>query len=197
MLQYRRVSVFILVPLDLPVTNDLSGGRGSFGDPRRPHHYGHSDRRGIISKSSKAFTREQLSEMLEKLNEKSSELSEVPLLSTTSSSSSSSSDEPTVSSNHDDDHHLPSLEDVKRLLSVHSEVELMFEHMQTLARAPETAPGELVAALDELEYHVHQIDNARDLDTIGGLRMVVLLLNHTDSDVAAAAAHVLGSAAQG
>ena len=172
----------------------MSVDRGSFGDPRRPHHYGHSDRRGIINKSTRAFTRKQLSEMFEKLNEESKSEADVPLLSVSSSSSSSSSfssssssssspaekSSPeiaqTTSTNHP---HLPSLEEVNHLLSVHSEVELMLKHIRTLAGAQESAPGELVTALEELEYHVHQIDNAKDLDTIGGLRIVVQLLNHS------------------
>lgn len=189
---------------------DVSTSGGSFGDPRRRHHYGRSDRRGIINKSTRAFTRKQLSEMLEKLNkEESKPGADVPLLSISSSSSipyssSSSSSSPSTAerNRHDTDHttlssiDLPSLEEVSHLLSVHSEVELMLEHTHTLAKAQDTAPNELVTALEELEYHVHQIDNAKDLDTIGGLRIVVLLLNHSDSAVASAAAHVVGSAVQ-
>lgn len=71
----------------------------------------------------------------------------------------------------------------------------MMELLQVLVEEEET-PEKLLTALEELEYHVHQIDNARDLDTIGGLQLLVLLLNHSSSDVAAATANVIGSAAQ-
>ena len=180
---------------------DLPADRGTFGDPRRPHYYGRSDRRGIINKSSRIFTRDQLSEMLDNLNEESS--SQVPLLSassfsSSSSSSSSSANKPQTATSSESSqplHHLPSLKDVKDQLSVHSEVQVMMELLQVLVGEEET-PEKLLTALEELEYHVHQIDNARDLDTIGGLQLLVLLLNHSSSDVAAATANVIGSAAQ-
>ena len=41
-----------------------------------------------------------------------------------------------------------------------------------------------------------KIDNARDLNVIGGLVPIVRLLNHTNSEVRGHAAHVVGSAAQ-
>lgn len=166
-------------------------GKNTFGDPRRPNHYGHSDRRGIINKYSRPFTQEQVAEMLDKLNKEPPESSQVPLL-----SAATSSDSHKTASNvhHHSNHHLPSLDEVKHHLSVHSEVKLMMEQVQTLTREQE--PTELVTALEDLEYHVHQIDNARDLDTVGGLRILVTLLNHSNSDVAAASAHVIGSAAQ-
>ena len=56
--------------------------------------------------------------------------------------------------------------------------------------------AEVVRILDELEYHVHEIDNGRDLVRVGGLPVLLRLLNHTHSDVQSGAALVLGSAAQ-
>lgn len=44
-------------------------GEGTFGDPRRPHHYGRSDRRGIINKSKKVFSKEELLSMMEHVND--------------------------------------------------------------------------------------------------------------------------------
>jgi nucleotide exchange factor SIL1 len=51
-------------------------------------------------------------------------------------------------------------------------------------------------ALNELEYYLHQTDNAVDFDTIGGLQLVIKLLNSTDERLTTTAAYVLGSAAQ-
>ena len=51
-------------------------------------------------------------------------------------------------------------------------------------------------ALDELEYYVHQIDNARDLDSVGGLALVVKLMNSTEPSLKSRATYVLGSATQ-
>lgn len=60
----------------------------------------------------------------------------------------------------------------------------------------ESTKTEILSALEELEYFVHHVDNARDLDLIGGLTLVVQLLNQTDSKIQSQAAYVIGSAAQ-
>lgn len=51
-------------------------------------------------------------------------------------------------------------------------------------------------ALDELEYYVHQIDNARDLDSVSGLALVIKLMNSTEPSLRSRATYVLGSATQ-
>ena len=51
-------------------------------------------------------------------------------------------------------------------------------------------------ALDELEYYIHQIDNARDLDSVGGLALVIKLMNSTEPSLKSRATYVLGSATQ-
>ena len=71
----------------------------------------------------------------------------------------------------------------------------MLTHTQTLAQRESTIP-DLLQALDELEYHVHEIDNARDLNAVGGLVVIVRLLNHSSPDVRGSAATVIGSASQ-
>ncbi|KAJ8352423.1 hypothetical protein SKAU_G00238990 [Synaphobranchus kaupii] len=53
---------------------------------------------------------------------------------------------------------------------------------------------ERVAALLDLEYLVHQVDNARDLVSMGGLKLVIDALNSTDLQLQESAAFVLGSA---
>ena len=45
-------------------------------------------------------------------------------------------------------------------------------------------------------FHSAQIDNARDFSDMGGFAVLKADLNHTEADVRAAVAHVIGSAAQ-
>lgn len=75
------------------------------------------------------------------------------------------------------------------------DIEIIQEYVEKLNNSKSTK-GEIVEALEELEYYVHQIDNARDLDIIGGLALVVNFLNQSDEDIKSLAAHVIGSAAQ-
>ncbi|XP_048187595.1 nucleotide exchange factor SIL1 isoform X1 [Perognathus longimembris pacificus] len=53
---------------------------------------------------------------------------------------------------------------------------------------------EKIAALFDLEYYVHQIDNAQDLLSFGGLQVVINGLNSTEPMVKEYAAFVLGAA---
>ena len=80
-------------------------------------------------------------------------------------------------------------------LSVHRDVEEMLALSGVLANKSSTVE-ELCHALEELEFYVHQMNNAKDLDVIGGLVLVVRLLNHTQPDVKSWAARVIGSASQ-
>ena len=76
------------------------------------------------------------------------------------------------------------------------DIEIMQDLVAKLNNS-ESTKTEMIAALEELEYLVHQIDNARDLDIIGGLELVVNLLNQTrDDEIQSQAAYVIGSAAQ-
>ncbi|NXP18445.1 SIL1 factor, partial [Scytalopus superciliaris] len=53
---------------------------------------------------------------------------------------------------------------------------------------------EKVAALYDLEYYVHQVDNAKDFLSMGGLRLVIDGLNSTEAALKEHAAFVLGAA---
>lgn len=53
---------------------------------------------------------------------------------------------------------------------------------------------ERVAALLDLEYLVHQVDNAQNLVSMGGMSLVIRSLNSTDVRLQECAAFVLGSA---
>uniref|UniRef100_A0A8C3J3S1 Nucleotide exchange factor SIL1 n=1 Tax=Calidris pygmaea TaxID=425635 RepID=A0A8C3J3S1_9CHAR len=53
---------------------------------------------------------------------------------------------------------------------------------------------EKVAALYDLEYYVHQVDNAKDFLSMGGLQLVIEGLNSTEAALKENAAFVLGAA---
>ncbi|XP_051486748.1 nucleotide exchange factor SIL1 isoform X3 [Apus apus] len=56
---------------------------------------------------------------------------------------------------------------------------------------------EKVAALYDLEYYVHQVDNAKDFLSMGGLQLVIEGLNSTEPALKEHAAFVLGAALSG
>ena len=81
------------------------------------------------------------------------------------------------------------------MLTFHADVEIMLQRLEILVN-PESTADNMLRSLDDLEYIVHQIDNARDFDVLGGLVVIVQLLNHSNNDIKCGAALVLGSAAQ-
>ncbi len=89
-----------------------------------------------------------------------------------------------------------SMNELRDMVTFHSDVQSMLQLIHTLSD-PVTSSEDMVTALLELEYHVHQIDNARDLDILGGLSLIVRLLNHSDNQIQATAALTLGAAMQG
>ena len=196
---------FGLQKLDLEQDNDSSGGVRTEehdshdhtspkfeADQRRTHYYGSSDRRGVINKRTKVFSRRELAEMLKNLKEETIHSAKIPEI------TSSNEKEEKESSSEGPKIRLSNLEELKSMadtLTFHRDTEIMLEHIQTLTNENSTIP-EVLHALEELEYYVHQIDNAKDLNVIGGLVPIVRLLNHTNTEVRAHAAHVVGSAAQ-
>ena len=168
-------------------------------DKRRAGYHGKSDRRGIINKKTKAFTKVEFAEMLKRLNDDDSvDVSKLPGITSSSpvkeaettqdggAERRKQAGEPHVTF-HDSEHELP--------LTFHGDVGTMLKHAQTLADEAATVP-QLIQALEELEFYAHQIDNAQDLNVMGGLVLVVRLLNHSEPDIRSHAAHVLGSASQ-
>lgn len=93
-----------------------------------------------------------------------------------------------------------SIEDIRKELEgadifVKKDIEIIKKHVETLNSTSSSLP-EKEHALDELEFYVHQIDNGIDLDTIGGLTLVIKLMNSTDPSLVRRATYVLGSATQ-
>ncbi|KAJ8255175.1 hypothetical protein GJAV_G00201890 [Gymnothorax javanicus] len=78
-------------------------------------------------------------------------------------------------------------------LLVETDFQIMSRIISKLNSSRSTAEERVTALLD-LEYLVHQIDNAQDLVSMGGLKLVIDALNSTDPRLQEGAAFVLGSA---
>lgn len=149
------------------------------GDQRRVHHFGNSDRKGIINKKTKPFTQQELLEAVQKQGRSD----DGPIQAITYSSVAESDGQ----SNSPLHRHIFNVKP--------SDTEVMQELLGVLGGAEAPTP-EALQALEELEYHVHQVDNARELDSLGGLVVLLRLLNATSDEVKGMAAQVLGSAMQ-
>ena len=164
------------------------------GDQRRAHYYGHSDRRGIINLRRRMLTHRDVAAALRKIDENNAQIPKRPpgmiTHSRTASGGSSSPSQNVVTAGVQQEGGGGRME-----RPMHRELSEMLQHTKTLARKSVTVP-ELLQALEELEYHVHHIENAKELNSIGGLVVVVRLLNHTHPDVRSSAAHVIGAATQ-
>lgn len=74
-----------------------------------------------------------------------------------------------------------------------------FEAMTRLLasfRDNDSSQEQKLLVLQDLEYYVHQVDNANDFAKINGLETVLQALNSSDPHIKEEAAHVVGSAVQ-
>ena len=169
------------------------------GDHRRAHHYGHSDRRGIINRRLRIFSQREVAATLRKIDESNAQIPKKVSGRITHSQPSPGDPPPQRTAAPSGGRQGVKVAQQERggrmERALHRELAEMLRHAKTLARKSATVP-ELLQALEELEYHVHQIDNARELNTVGGLVVVVRLLNHSHPDVRSSAAHVIGAATQ-
>ena len=168
----------------------------------KTHPYGESDRRGVVNKRTKVFSAEEVTNMLKDVNNETVDLSNLPRLASAPSapqgtSSSGEGDSRLRKEEKEGQETKPTRSTASKDLPVtfHRDVEQMLELSIVLANNLSSVP-DLCQALEELEYYVHQIHNAHDLNGIGGLVLVVRLLNHTHPDVKSWAARVIGSASQ-
>ena len=164
------------------------GGGGQTDDESMS--VGRGQRRGIINTKRKAFTFEQAREALRKIKDESPSESDDGIMSLPPALPDRSRDRQQRLS-------VKEMEEVFEVLGLkmRSEVEIMAQHVGILADES-SSDDDRLHALNELEYYVHQIDNARDLNIIGGLVLVVRCLNDSNVEIRRASAVVLGSAAQ-
>lgn len=94
-----------------------------------------------------------------------------------------------------------SMEEIKAELegsmgwNIKSDVQIMRDIVDLLKSDKKTREEKMVA-LDSLEDYAHQIDNGKDLEKIGGLKVIVNMLNKSDEIMQEKAANVIGAAAQ-
>ena len=94
-----------------------------------------------------------------------------------------------------------SIEEIRKELEDHvgwkikSDAQLMKISVEIL-RAENATKEEQSHALEDLEYYVHQIDNAVDLEKMHGLQVVIQFLNNSDLKLQEKAAKVIGAAVQ-
>lgn len=165
-------------------------------EPDTKHLYGESDRRGVVNKRTKVFSAKDVSNLLKDINNDTVDLNNLPLLASSSPRSHNtglSKESPTNQEKRQQETKPAHSKDLP--VTLHRDVEKMLELSSVLANSTASV-AELCQALEELEYFVHQMHNARDLNGIGGLVLVVRLLNHTHPDVKSWAARVIGSASQ-
>lgn len=79
--------------------------------------------------------------------------------------------------------------------NVKSDVQIMQDILKHL-KAENSSIQEKSQALDSLEDYVHQVDNGKDFEKIGGLKEVVDLLNSSSEVLQEKAANLIGAAAQ-
>lgn len=161
-----------------------------YRDTRRVHHFGDSDRVGIVNKKSVAFTMDQLRESLkEKEQDTLHFLPYIP--GDPPSAATGLSNKPMDDEGRREDEIMDRFGE--RFLT--KEHRAMLEHFDILSKTSTTA-DDLVHAMHELDYFVHQIDNGEFFATVGGLSLVMKFLNHSDTAVRSMAAQIIGSAAQ-
>lgn len=76
---------------------------------------------------------------------------------------------------------------------MHSILQDLGENNIRYAEGQQNASDYIVTNLEDLEYYVGKLDNARDFAKMGGLEACLMLLNHTELPVREAAAWVVGS----
>lgn len=76
---------------------------------------------------------------------------------------------------------------------VETDVQVMRKLLNQFNNTNSTTDEKVTALLD-LEYLVHQVDNAQNLVSMGGMQLVINALNGTDTRLQESAAFVLGSA---
>ncbi|XP_019616864.1 PREDICTED: nucleotide exchange factor SIL1-like [Branchiostoma belcheri] len=141
------------------------------------------DRQGMVNTKNKYFTASELKEALKKFKADQDDVSEAGQ---------------------------QKLREVKDQYRSYDELKEIFQQMQVdvetdteimqkllLAYTEEGVSDDMrLHVLTELEYHVHQIDNAQNLIELGGFQLVILALNDSNSDIRSEAARVLGAAVQ-
>ncbi|XP_023650743.1 nucleotide exchange factor SIL1 [Paramormyrops kingsleyae] len=161
--------------------NLQTGHREAKLDEEVLKYWSDGKRQGIVNTKASSFTTEELKKALKKFKEEGVE-----------SLHQDSQKEAELKSQ------FRPLEELKKDMAqldlmVETDFQVMSRLVAQLNRSVATVE-ERVAALLDLEYLVHQVDNARDLVSMGGMKLVIDTLNGTHLQLQESAAFVLGSA---
>ncbi|XP_052005767.1 nucleotide exchange factor SIL1 isoform X1 [Xyrauchen texanus] len=138
------------------------------------------NRQGMMNMQTPSFTAQELKEALKYLKEG------------TDDSSGTKQDEEEVRAKFRPIEELK--KDMKALdMLIETDVQVM-KRLLTQFNDSKSTSEEKVAALLDLEYLVHQVDNAQNMVSMGGMHLVINALNSTDIRLQESAAFVLGSA---
>ncbi|XP_043113820.1 nucleotide exchange factor SIL1 [Puntigrus tetrazona] len=137
------------------------------------------NRQGTMNMHGSSFTAEELKEALKKFKEGMDDLVDTK-------------DEDAVRAQ------FRPIEELKKDMEaldmlVETDVQVMRRLLNQFNNTNSTNEEKITALLD-LEYLVHQVDNARNLVSMGGMQLVINVLNSTDIRLQESAAFVLGSA---
>lgn len=153
-------------------------------------------RQGIVNTKRMAFTQEQLAARMAAEQEEGDSKQQPP---DQRPAISYEDDTPPLGAN-------PSPEEIARKFAEarkkvrHMQPRADIEVMQLLVgilKNSSAAESQQLSALQELEFFVHQIDNARDLEAIGGMEPVLKTLEHSNEEFRSLGLLTLGSAMQG
>ncbi|XP_005093247.1 nucleotide exchange factor SIL1 [Aplysia californica] len=191
--EWQEVKKGQKIPPGLHVQMDLQSGKRKarlIGNRKARHRkakeriktWDAGEKIGFINTEKKRFTREQLKEALKDFKYKDLE-SEVK-----------------EEKKDKEQKKFRSYDELKKVMqdakmSVKTEGEIVTELLSRLQN-PSLGKEEAVLILTDLEYYLHQIDNARLFSDQGGLNSLRQFLNKSDPDIRAGAAHSLGAALQ-
>ncbi|XP_050983968.1 nucleotide exchange factor SIL1 [Labeo rohita] len=173
------------VPAGSHVRLNLQTGQREvkMGEEEDLKYWRDGNRQGMMNMQSPSFTADELKEALKKFKE--------------------GMDDP-VDTKQDEDavraKYRP-IEELKKDMEaldmlVETDVQVMRRLLNQFNNTNSTTEEKVTALLD-LEYLVHQVDNAQNLVSMGGMQLLINALNNTDIRLQESAAFVLGSAVSG
>ncbi|XP_073676436.1 nucleotide exchange factor SIL1 [Garra rufa] len=170
------------VPAGSHVRLNLQTGQREvkMGEEEGLKHWRDGNRQGMMNMESPSFTAEELKEALKKFKEGMDDIVDTK------------QDEDAVRAQ------FRPIEELKKDMEaldmlVETDVQVMRRLLNQFNNTNSTTE-EKVTALHDLEYLVHQVDNAQNLVSMGGMQLIINALNSTDIRLQESAAFVLGSA---
>lgn len=187
--QWQTVRPGQAVPAGLHIRLNLQTGENEAKIPEDEEdgtsnmkYWKHGKRQGMVNTDKKSFTAHELKEALKKFKQENEP----------------SEDEEKLRKEKVKQVFRPIEEIKKEFESLNILIETDYEIIKKLVdkfNSSRSTLDEKIEALNNLEYYVHQVDNAQDLVSLGGFHLVIIALNSTEPKLKEYAAFVIGSAA--